>query len=375
MRFLLIAKRRYINHDLLADRYGRLYELPMALARRGWRGLVLAGDYAGRPSCSVNLPGVEFRSVPLHPRAPLALLRELRASLRSDPPDVVLASGDSHFGALGLRAARRARAPFVFDAYDYYPAFGSNRVPGMQRLFWRSVRGADCVLAISDVLALRLASANARVMTMENGVDETLFRPRPRDEARAALSPPLAAEDTLVGYFGALAPARGIDVLVAACARLRTRWPRLRLLIAGRMEIPVALEQPWIDYRGPVAHATVATMINACNVVTIPYLPDPRIAHSQSCKIAEYLASAVPVVSTRVSGYAGYFKGAPQCVCEPGDTDGLAQAIAAQLANPQCPPLPRSLTWDALGGSLHDALMALLRPAGPSTRASSGGDR
>lgn len=365
MRFLLLCKRYYTNHDLLEDRFGRLFHLPVQLARQGHRGRVLAADYRHATARHLSLPGVEFQALPVNARRLPGFVRRLGREARAFGPDLVLASGDSYLGFLGLRLARRLGVPFAFDLYDDYAGFRSGRIPGMGGLLRYTLRRADLLITASHALGARYRRLNPALVTVENGVDLALFRPMPRAGARAALG--LPGDIPVVGFFGSMEPGRGLDTLLAALARLRTRQPELRLLLAGYDAIGLPPDQPGIDYRGVLPQARIPELINACDVVTIPYPDNGLWRVCNPCKIAEYLACEVPVVATRVADHEKIFADAGQGLCRPEDPADMARAIQAQLQSPQRVAMDGRLSWEHLGERLAGALAGLSRAGAAST--------
>ncbi|MFZ5560662.1 MAG: glycosyltransferase family 4 protein [Pseudomonadota bacterium] len=347
MRFLFFCKRYYTSKDLLDDRFGRLYHLPVELARRGHAVDVVALDYRRAGGETRRLEAVEFTAMPAAPLAlPLLPLR-LVARLRGRSYDVVIASGDSHIGYLGLMIARALKARFAFDVYDYYPVFPGNRLPGMKAMFAAATRAADVLLCASQPLMERLAPLSARRLLVENGVDRKLFRPLPGPRARVAGAGPV------IGYFGSITPSRG-PLLIAACCRLREQWPGLRLLLAG-VQIDVALDEPWIDYRGALPQQELPDLIAACDVLAVPYASTPFNDMSGACKLAEYLACGKPIVATRIAGHEAVLGAGARGLCKQ-DANDLALAIGRQLQGPEILPFPAHLDWAAIAAQLEAAL-------------------
>jgi glycosyltransferase involved in cell wall biosynthesis len=354
MRFVLLCKRYYTNKDLLGDRFGRLYHLPRQLALRDHEGLVLAVDYRGKGLEQLTEPGVTFESQPLRPRTPFLAFWRLWRRMRDFRPDMILASGDTYLGALALLFARCLGVPFAFDIYDDYTAFRSARLPGMTWLFHQVVRRADLVICASRPLADWLCAFNSKIHVIENGVDPALFRPLDKDAAREALG--IGTAETVVGFFGSLAVKRGGEVLIEAADLMRADDPQLRLLISGANSMGLDLARSGIDYRGHLPQEQVPMLINACDVVVIPYQVDQQVSFQNPCKIAEYLACGVPIVATRVSDHAEILAAAPQGLCRPDDTEDLARAIRDQLRAPQQVEFDPRLTWESLGAHLNDIL-------------------
>lgn len=354
LKIFFLGKRYYTNKDLLKDRFGRLYHLPVRLARLGADVSVAAIDYRNPLSEEINAEGVTFRTTPATPTKLMGLPFHLYRSAQAARPDIIIASGDSHIGYIAMLIAQRLRARFVFDVYDYYPVFRGNRIPGMKALFRRAVTNADLVLSVSGALQQRLTPLNPHTILVKNGVDRHLFAPVDMLCARAKLG--LDPTYPLVGYFGSITPTRG-PLLIEACRFLRQEIPSLQLILAGQVS-GVNIDEPWIIYHGVMAQADLPPLINACNVVAIPYANDPFNSMSGACKIAEYLACEKPVVATRVAGHEQIFKTAPNSLCNPDQKD-IATAIRRQLANPAVVSFPEYLSWSHITRMLYDALLAI----------------
>jgi glycosyltransferase involved in cell wall biosynthesis len=141
----------------------------------------------------------------------------------------------------------------------------------------------------------------------------------------------------VVGCVARLAPGRGHDVLLEAAARLRSRWPTLRVLLVGRGDARPALER------------RVADLGLGDVVVFAGYRSDdlPQILTALSCfvligggseesgrAVLEAMAAGRPVV-------AGRFGAMPESVVE-GETGWLvapdpgavADRLAAVLGDP-----------------------------------------
>jgi glycosyltransferase involved in cell wall biosynthesis len=344
MKVLFLCKRFYTSKDLIKDRFGRLFHLPVQFSRLGATVEVIALDYRNRHQVSQCVEGVNFRTGPAGPVHLPGLLLGLRRSALAMNPDVIIASGDSHIGFIGRHLAKAARARFVFDVYDYYPAFPGNRIPGMRSMFQSSVRNSDLTLCASMPLIKKLSELSRKLVLVENGVDRTLFVGTDKHLARDAVGVPRSA--ILAGYFGAITPKRG-PLLIEAVRLLRARIPSLAVLMAGKL-IQYKVADEFVHYKGELPQHELPMLISACDVVTVPYERDPQIDLAGPCKIAEYLACGRPVVATRVAGHERIFESAPSSLCEP-NPEAVAEALEAQLQAPQLVPFPVHLDWSQVG--------------------------
>lgn len=359
MRIALLCKRYYTNRDLVSDRFGRLYHLPLELSKLGHSALVVAADYRSLRRETITDGEMQIHSVPMLAGGGLGFMTSAYSAIKSFQPDILVASSDIHFGVLGGLFAKRLNIPFAFDIYDDYSVFRLAKIPGMRTAFSAALKRADLLISASAPLAHKLAGLNRSVTVIENGVDQSIFRPLPKASARDELGIP--QRETVIGFFGSIAKNRGIEQLIEARQIISQIRPATRLLLAGAIRVPLQLEVPGVDYRGVLPQHQLPSLINACDVVVVPYLPDPQVDMSNACKIAEYVACSVPVVTTRVSNFAEIFAEAPQAVCEPGDPQALAQAILRQIEAPQRLPFnSRPFSWSALAQKLEGELLALV---------------
>lgn len=330
--------------------------MPAQLMTHGDNIVVDAIDYRNRTEINVDEAGVSFHTIPVTPtKIPLFLWDAYRNACIAKP-DVLIASGDIYIGYLGLWIARRLGVRFVYDVYDYYPAFRINRFKGLAWLFDHTVKNADLVLCASQPLLQKvLTGLNQNALLIENGVDTALFNKGDRYLSRKDIK--LPADIPLVGYFGSITPSRG-PLLIEACRRVRLAVPNLRLVLAGRIT-DVYLNEPWIDYFGELEQSDIPKLIQACDVVCVPYADDTFNSLSGACKIAEYLACGKPVVATRVSSHERIFIDAPSSICDLKPAS-MAKAILSQLQHPEIVSFPEELAWQAIGQKLYEALTKLV---------------
>ena len=364
MKFILLCKRYYTNKDLIIDKFGRLFYLPIELKKQGFEVIVVAADYRNKIPVYQQIEGVDFYSIPLTVSSIFLFFTQINKIIKENQPDVLMASGDTHFGIIGYVLAKQLKIPFLFDIYDFYPSFGTNKLLGMKTAFYTLLKRASLVVCASDPLKQITEQYNKSVVTIENGVDTQLFKHLDKKVARQELNLPLDIK--IVGFFGSLTERSGPQ-LIEACKLVKEQYPNMLLLLAGKLDLaPEMVNQAWIKYLGFVSQTEVVKMINACDVVTLPYElksdnTAKQIQMSNACKIAEYLACQIPVVSTRVSNYRDFFQHAPQSFCEANDSNDMANAIILQFEMPQLEPFPEHLTWTNLTKKLIQHIDNLLK--------------
>ncbi|MBT2118812.1 glycosyltransferase family 4 protein [Dyella sp. LX-66] len=365
MRLLVLSKRQYTGKDLLDDRYGRLYELPVELAARGHEVAVLAASYRPRDEFRGMEAGVSWQSVNAW-RSPLAYWRRLQELVRDFRPEAIWASSDA-FHVIGVaEVGRRWCIPTVADFYDDYEAFGLASLPGVHRALRRAAVRVNAISAVSHSLAATLhsrASIAAPVQVVENGVPEIFTRAIDRDEARQRLG--LPQEIPLIGTAGALSASRGIGDLLQAYRILREQVPAARLVVAGPRDRALwkDLAENALDL-GELAHVQVPLLYAALDVGVVC---NKDSAFGRACypqKLAEMVAGELPVVVSAVGDAALLLQGYPTCLYAPGDAEGLARRLEQQLRSPLVVPSSLALSWKTLAIKLENVLLKAIQSAG-----------
>jgi len=146
-----------------------------------------------------------------------------------------------------------------------------------------------------------------------NGIDLTVFGPRPRLDARAQLG--LPADERLALFAGRLNASKGANFLVPACERAG-----YRLMVAGPTSVPGAL------YLGKLTPDELSVVYAAADCVVLPSLYE-----ACSYVLLEALACGVPVLTTRVGSVASLLRQVPayEALCvEPREDDVAAKLHA-----------------------------------------------
>ncbi|MDD2663759.1 MAG: glycosyltransferase family 4 protein [Dechloromonas sp.] len=369
MRILVICKRQYTGRDLLDDRYGRLYEIPRALAVAGHSVRGLALSYRRRPPASPDAACWEsLNALPFSPLGALQHLRRIRQICREFRPDLVWASSDAWHAIAAWRICVPTGVPYVVDLYDNYECFGLSKLPGVIPLLGRACRAASGLTLVSRTLADHVGNSYSLPpgqprLVLGNAVDTTLFRPLDHQAARRELGLPENA--LLVGTAGALNASRGIATLLEAAERLAAAHPGLRLVLAGPKDDCLdRLSHLPVDYLGVLAPERVPAFWNALDVGVVVNRDSAFGRYCYPQKLQEIIACGVPLVASRVGEVTELLRDTPACLAEADSPAALAEQISAQIREKICVDRSQIRSWEQRAEELADFLRRLLAHQG-----------
>ncbi len=289
------------------------------------------------------------------------------AALRGPRPDVVFATSPPLTMALpAIVAARRWRAPLVFEVRDLWPEapiqMGALRSPWLRRLArWleRAVyRSASEVVALSPGMRDGIVSAGtdpARVTLIPNASDLDLFSPDldPGD-LRERLG--VGGDDFLCAYFGTMGEANDLTQVVEAAALLDAREAqvaaggasgpaarRVVFVLQGEGKRRPALEAD-VRRRGlgnvvfapagdKLAAARLAAASDACMTI---FKDVPILATNSPNKLFDTFAAGRPAI-VNTDGWQRVLveEHAAGVFARPGDAAHLAEQVRGLAADPE----------------------------------------
>ncbi len=328
--YLWLCKRRYMNKDVIADRYARLYELPELLALDRPVTSVCV-DYKGDAGEVSAQPDARSR---WYSWGLAKWLRRLPALVREQRPTVIIASSDCLHVIVGAVLARLYSIPLFADLYDDYESLGMAKLPGVRLFYRKALKHARGIVAVSEPLAEMIQSEFPQkpVLVLESTIDKSVFYPRDRDESRKLLNLP---PGPLIGAFGALNPKRDIGTLYAAFEQIRQGHPTARLILAGTPAgIPIPADEG-VVFLGAVAHEKMPMLFSAMDVAVITMADTSFGYYAFPQKAYEMLACHTPMVVADVGALGRLFDSCEHMTYTPGDRDSLVSAIAGQIENPR----------------------------------------
>lgn len=364
MRILVLSKRQYTGKDLLDDRYGRLFEIPAALAAHGHEVRGLALSYRSRCQGSYrwdDARGLEWYSLNALPLGLWRYFHRLKQIAEDFSPDLVWACSDAFHAILGWRLCTRFNFPLVIDLYDNFESFTATKLPGVGPLFRAACRHADGLTLVSHVLDEYVASAygvSAPRVVVGNGVRKELFFPRERGRAREALRLPQAGR--LIGTAGSITANRGIEDLFEAFIQLAEQDAQLWLVFAGpRDAIPSKYRHERIVDLGMLRFEQIPLLFSALDVGVVCNRDSDFGRFCFPQKLYEILACGTPVVAAASGDVRRVFATQPRSLYPPGDSGTLAQRIKHHLEHPASVVNLSIPSWQQLGEVLENFFLSL----------------
>jgi glycosyltransferase involved in cell wall biosynthesis len=270
-----------------------------------------------------------------------------RAALEESRPDAII-ERLSLFGHVGLDLAESLDLPLIVEVnallVEEARAFRSLELGQLAETIERRVlERADAVVVVSAALADRVQSlgiAPRKIHVIPNGADVDAFeQAEPRDVCRAALG---LDDEPVVGFVGSLKVWHGVDVLLAAFARLLADRPTARLLVVGSGPAEEKLRdqaadggfEPSVTFTGSVPHEQVPRLLRAMDVAVAPFKPVDNFYFSP-IKLFEYMAAGLCIVGSRLGQIEEIIvDGRNGLLCTPGDPDSLYRALQWAVDSP-----------------------------------------
>jgi glycosyltransferase involved in cell wall biosynthesis len=386
LKILMIAPTPYF-----VDRgcHVRIYEEAKTLRQRG-HDVRIVTYHLGR-----DMPGIPTYRIPRVPwysklsagpswHKPyldiLLFLKALKAA-RKFRPDIIHAH--LHEGAsVGIVLKKILKIPLLFDyqgsltgeVTDHgFISAGSALHAAFSRIEKFIDRSADVIVTSSGPGAGELIDKwgvpRDRVHVLMDGVDCSVFRPFPKEEARMALRLPVGRP--LAVFLGVLNRYQGVDLLMEAVGILKQKGADLHFLVMGfpdegyrKLAFDMGISDR-MTFTGRVDYGKAPFYLSAADMAV-----SPKVSPSEANgKMFNYMACGLPTVAfespvnREILGDAGRY-------ARLGDAGDLAAVLASLLANSvERSELGRQArlkaesehSWEARGAVLENILLELCR--------------
>jgi len=273
------------------------------------------------------------------------------ASFRAGKPDLVVATSPQFFvGVAGAIIARLKRRPFVLEIRDLWPKsvveLGQlsegpilSALEALERWLYRSASGVVVnTRTFHDHIAAR-GVASDRIELIYNGIDPTLFHPRPKNVE--LLEKYDLEKYFTVAYVGTLGLAHGLTLLIDVAERLKTRSDLRFVLIgdgADREKLEADIAQRGLEnvmLLGLQPRDTMPDWIASIDILLVLLRDLPVFETVIPSKIFEFLAEERPVVLAARGEIRRMMDDAEGAlVIDPESPDQLVSAIEEIMDHP-----------------------------------------
>jgi glycosyltransferase involved in cell wall biosynthesis len=259
----------------------------------------------------------------------------LEQHIRDFAPDVILNYWLYPAGYGAVSVGRKLGVPVIVGSIGSdLNAIGD---PISRWLTRRTLKSASLVITKSQHLrqqALAMGTADNKIRVVPNGCDSTVFVVRSRNEARAELNIPSAAE--IIVFVGRMHRSKGIFELLDAFIELSATYPNARLVYIGdgselsslKLKSNAASPPVNVQFAGARFPSEVARWIAAANLLALP-------SYAEGCPnvIIEALCCGRPVVAANVGGIPELVDSSCGLLIPPRQVPALRDALNAVLTS------------------------------------------
>ncbi|GMQ91340.1 MAG: hypothetical protein BMS9Abin11_0648 [Gammaproteobacteria bacterium] len=343
MRILVLTKRQYTSKDLIDDRYGRLWEIPSSLAKKGNEIIGICLSYRKKRSGlhvdeDENSMAVRWHSVNIGVFYIFGLIRFFliaRKMIKQYKPDIIWSCSDTFYGVLGYYFSRKYQCRSVIDLYDNFESFASYHIPILRTLFRKAVRESDGLSCVSTNLEEHIRINYKRekpIAVITNAINTETFYPMDKLECRKKLGLPLDAK--IIGTAGDLSEQRGGHIMFRAMLEKKDQPLNVHLAIAGsRATGTMVPKSDRIHDLGTLPPRQVPVLINALDVAVVYNRTSLFGDYCFPQKLYEILACQRPIVAANVGVMSTILKDKPHLLYTEDDIESYVDAIKKQLAN------------------------------------------
>jgi colanic acid biosynthesis glycosyl transferase WcaI len=324
----------------------------------------------------------------------LFALTAVLASFRVKKPDLVIATSPQFFvGVAGAVISKLKRRPFVLEIRDLWPKsiveLGQLRegpvlsaLEALERWLYRNAAGVVVNTRTFRQHIVERGVAEDDVELIYNGIDPSVFRPRPRNEA--LLEKHGLSNHFTVAYVGTLGLAHGLSQFIDVAERLKGRRGLKFCLIgdgADRAKLEADVERRGLHnvvMLGLQPRASMPDWIASIDLLIVMLRDLPVFETVIPSKIFEFLAQERPVLLAAKGEIRRMMEEAGGAqIIDPEAEDQMVEAIEQAIDHPEAATIRAAAgrRWveegfirDDLARKMSAFLARVLADAGPRNR-------
>lgn len=366
MKILLLMKRFSTNRDMIMENFGREVRLFSEINRLGQTVTVLCADQVRKERKTAKLNGMQ---VEIYPFGISSIPKFLAAARKmAAENDVVIGLSHPLLGYIAHLAAKASGRKMVYDLRDNYETYNFTNLPLLKKGIVPSlvnnhiIRRCHLAICVSESLLQKIAvkRKNKPTVVVQNGVNTKLFRPLDKTACRRKLG--LPQKPKIIVYTGHISKERGADKLIEAFKTVKAKYPDTILLLSGKVDKDLNINQEGVVYKELPNRKDVVVAVNSSDAAVIPQPENETTKYAFPYKLMEYMACNVPVVATAVGDMKEALKSHPESLCEPGNSNDMAQKIIATIETKRKASYNKIVaeyTWERLARKLNSELVKL----------------
>ena len=279
----------------------------------------------------------------------ILFVRKAFPIMMKELPDVIC-QRHSVFNITGLLLSYIFRIPLVLEynssAFWKREITEQLRLKVLLRAFEQGILHNACrIMVVSHVLRNHLVSRGngaGKIFVNPNGADCDLFRPNvdgSKIRTRYGLG-----EAIVVGFTGVYGPWHGVEYLSQAVNAVAIRTPNVKFFFIGDERLVQVVGQittssnsaEHVVHATDISHSEMPQYLAACDVLVSPHvnMADGLEFFGSPVKIFEYMAMGRAIVASKIGQLSEIFiSGENALLVEPGDIEGIAQAILRLINN------------------------------------------
>jgi PEP-CTERM/exosortase A-associated glycosyltransferase len=282
-----------------------------------------------------------------------ALARRIAAVAAAETPEILHAHSPVLNAIAALRVAKRLRVPVVYEIRAFWEdAAVDHRTYAEGSWKYRLTRAAetwacrrvDQITVLCRGLEEDLVGrgiARERMTVIGNGIDLTRFMPGAPDEEY--LERWNLRGKRVAAFIGSFYRYEGLDLLLAAYARIRTKLPDLRLLLVGGGEMEDELLESarklgvldGVIFSGRIPQQRIPGVYALADVMVYPRYAMRLTELVTPLKPLEAMAMGKALIASDVGGHRELIQdGKTGVLFPPGDAEALAGSLARLLESP-----------------------------------------
>lgn len=248
--------------------------------------------------------------------AVLTFPKFFRSVLKEFDPDVVVSFSVPTSGWQALYICRRLRIPLIFRALDVSHKIRSTKLSGFvkvtEKYIYRKSDWVSCNNPAMRDYCISLGASEAFSSVDLPPLDLSHFETWTGPKQALLSNLEIPEDSTVVLYMGSFFYFSGLDQVLRALSKLDPK-PYLVLVGGGEQEAELRalarhLEiEDWVRFTGYVAFQDLPSHLAMADVAINPMAPSLVSDTALPNKVLQYMASGLPIVSTKLKGLSSLF--------------------------------------------------------------------